>query len=582
MPDHSQPKDSSLSCRGRRLYGPSPSEGAERRAAAFQAFEQSVVLLPSPLHGYGVATVLSTLPPSSVIVAVELEPELNHLSLESSESLLPALVDRYSHQLHYVYAQDSQQLLREACHKLPTQIRRVQLLSLNNGYSLHAQAYRDVQQGIEHELARLWRNRATTLALGPLWVRNLFRNLPLLSRVPRLSTDGRGTRELSQTRLRSKKPVLVVGAGASLEADLDIIRNLSNEVTLVAADSALVPLLGHGVAPDVVVVLEAQPVNREHFLVPFDTVRRSEGNSPFTAFDLSSLPSLAREFAGTGGAVFITRFADISLFDRMEQHGLIPGTVAPVGSVGVCAIMLSCGLFSGPIGITGFDSAYSGGLLHTRGAASHRWALRRSTRLDAEPLFAFRHNRRPIPVTGKEDHIYLSEPNLIGSAERIGELMDSCPRLFDFGSVGLRLGPTVESTETAVRSALNLKPTTPEPDRLPSESLHGVRQHPAPPHDSSEHGSADLTEAPAQTALIVSFLEAEISLLTTGINELTTLEDPTQEHTSPDVLLKLEYLYFDVTPTVPTSTAGRRRALLQAHRYRELLQHALDALSAPS
>jgi len=599
MPDMQPSHQSALSFRGRRLYGPSPREAGERRAAAFQCFEQSLVLLPSPLHGYGVATVVSGLPPGSIVVAVELESELNLLSLESPESLLPALLDTYPEQLRYFHAPYSQQLLQEVCRNLPSHVRRVQLLSLNNGYSLHAQEYRDLQQGIEDELARLWRNRATTLALGPLWVRNLFRNLPLLASMPRLGTADQAGWHTAYSRApvvsqandssapvgSPAKPVIVVGAGASLETDIEIIRDLRNEVTLVAADSALMPLQGHGVTPDIVVVLEAQPVNREHFLFPLGRQPSSKHNTPHTACDLSSLPSLARQFAATGGTVFITRFADISLFNRIEQHGLVPATVAPLGSVGVCAIMLTSWLFSGPVGITGFDSAYSGGLPHTRGAASHRWALRRSTRLDQDPLFAFRHSRRPFSVTGKEERTYLSEPNLMSSAERIGELFSSCPRLFDFGSTGLKLGRRVESTSIAVRAALRLNDAETDAGDAASaqpQQPSPVQQPSKPQQNAPLHNRASVAESPVQKALLCSFLESEIGLLTEGMRELTDLESGGGENAKPSALLQLEYLYFDVSPTAPTTTAGRRRALLQAHRYRELLQHSLTELSGRS
>ena len=580
-PDEAQQRHSALSCRGRRLYGRLPREGGERRALAFQALGQSLVLLPSPLHGYGVSTVLSRLPSDSVVMAVELEPDLNLLSVTSPESLLPALLTSYPEQLQYFHAPYTQQLLQEICRKIPTHIRRVRLLSLNNGYSLHAEAYRELQQGIEDEIARLWRNRATTLALGPLWVRNLFRNLPLLATMPRLYTPiktankfGRYT-ETSRTSASCtsanwpRGPVVVVGAGASLEADIDIIRNVRDQVTLVAADSALGPLKGHGITPDLVVVLEAQPVNREHFLFPENGQLVTEQEFPFTACDLSSLPSLARYFERTGGLFFITRFANISLFERIEQHGLVPATVMPVGSVGVCAIMLTTQIFSGPIGITGFDSAYSGGLPHTRGAASHRWALRRSTRLDQEPLFTFRYNRRPIAVTGKGERTYLTEPNLMGSAERIGELFDSCPRLFDFGSTGLKLGREVPSTKEAVRAALGISASLSDPKSLPAQN-----EQPASPHKS--HG---IPKEVVETARLCSFLETEITLLNAGIKELTELEAEDAEQTTPSAVAKLEYLYFDVSPTAPTSSAGRRRALLQAYRYKELLEHSLAVLS---
>ncbi len=568
MPDQYQHRHSALSCRGRRLYGPSPREGGDRRAAAFKPLAASLVLLPSPLHGYGLSTILSSLPTDSIVVAVELEPALNLLSLDSQESLLPALLTAYPKQLRYLHAPNSQRLFRDICEELPSHLRRVQLLSLNNGYSLHAQTYRALQQDIEDELARIWRNRATTLALGPLWVRNLFRNLPLLTVSPRLSTAApeRGT-----TAERGSPPVIVVGAGASLESDIEIIRDLRSEVTLVAADSAFMPLQGHGITPDLVVVLEAQPVNREHFLLPLETLCKTKQGLPRTAFDLSSLPTLARRFHTSGGAPFITRFASISLFDRIEQHGLVPATVAPVGSVGVCAIMLTTALFGGPIAITGFDSAYSGGLPHTRGAASHRWALRRSNRLDQEPLFSFLHSRRPIAVAGKGDRSYMSEPTLLGSAERIGELLDSYPRLFDFGSTGLNLGRTVDSTRTAVRAALNLDAKTTE-EREPDSPT--TKKH-AQPH----HRGATIVEAPLRTELLRTFVEAEIALLDAGITELSELERGGLESTPSNTLSQLEYLYFDVSTTTPTSSAGRRRALLQAYRCRELLAQSRSELS---
>ena len=77
--------------RGRPLYaGRDPVAAADRRAAAVTPEHRTLYIVPSPLLGYGIATLLQAIPADSHILAIEIDANLAHLTRERASSSLPA------------------------------------------------------------------------------------------------------------------------------------------------------------------------------------------------------------------------------------------------------------------------------------------------------------------------------------------------------------------------------------------------------------------------------------------------------------------------------------------------------------
>jgi Flp pilus assembly protein TadD len=182
----------------------------------------------------------------------------------------------------------------------------------------------------------------TTRKHGPAFFRNRMANLALI----------RHSHSLDLLRDRfHRKPAILVAAGPSLDQSIPALKKAVGRCVLIAADSALAPLLAAGIMPDFVTSIDFQDLNFEK-LAPF-----LRGRWPF---------SLVASIKGTP---FIPkRFPARSLFfafpeDRPHSWVLEAlGIKTPVpGALSVVHLSLGLALFLGadPICFVGQDLAYT-------------------------------------------------------------------------------------------------------------------------------------------------------------------------------------------------------------------------------
>jgi hypothetical protein len=337
---------------GRRLYGPRPADDAARRVTANPIAPGSVIMWPSPVVWHGWRELAARIH-DSVVIAMESDPILFELSRRYLPADEPRLV------LIRATPQEGIRALRAFGEH---RVRRVVEISTTASARLHRNAYRLVAEVVEREIRVFWQNRMTLAAMGRLWIRNAIANLPEL-------TAGRPTPQL-------RGPTVVCGAGPSLDAAVGAIHDARDLVTLVAVDTALPILAGHGVVPDIVVALEAQIANLYDFL-------GMGSRSYHLIADLTSSPSVAHLHRYVSWTM--TRFAPFTLVDRLA--GLLRGgsPLPPLGSVGVAAVSLAMAMGASPIICSGLDFAVLPGTTHARGAPSYLAAMGRANRLHPVP-----------------------------------------------------------------------------------------------------------------------------------------------------------------------------------------------------
>jgi hypothetical protein len=297
--------------------------------------------------------------------------------------------------------------------------------------------------------------------MSRLWLRNLFTNLPLLAE------PGPAPGPTAGQAPDPARPILVAGAGPSLETALPRIARVRGRLTLLAVDTALPALAG--LEPDWVYALEAQHYNLEDFL---------PGRDPAQTLlcDLSSCPAVLRLFPRR--RAFSTRFHPLALFDRLQAAGLLPPELPPLGSVGVTAVQAALSLSTGPVLLAGLDFCYPQGRTHARGAPSHRRALAACSRLAPlglgllEALAA----RPRLRVRGKGGREYASDLVLRSYALQLGALARSSGRLFDLGAEGLETGARPLGTDAELDALLASGPW-PAPPSMPAfaPTTAGVR-----------------------------------------------------------------------------------------------------------
>jgi hypothetical protein len=415
---------------GKNLYSSTePREAACRRAEAARLQDRCLVLVPGLGLGYGLEILMERLPAGSILLCVETDPKLRSLAAS-----FPLPQDS-----RFALAAGPQAAVAAVRERGLHRFRRVQAVPLCGSYHLDRAGYDALARSLEEEIRQFWQNRITLAHMSRLWLRNLFTNLTALAasgEPPALAED---------------RPILVAGAGPSLEAALPRIARVRERLTVLAVDTALPALSEVDLAPDWVYALEAQHFNLEDFLPC-----RDPGLTLLC--DLSSCPEVLRFFPKR--RAFATRFHPLALFDRLRDCGLLPPELPPLGSVGVTAVQAALSLTAGPVLLAGLDFCYPDGRTHARGTPPHRRELAICSRLSPpgcaalEALAARPHLR----VAGKGGRVYASDLVLRSYALQLRALAECSGRLYDLGAEGLETGARVLRTDGELDALLSSGP----------------------------------------------------------------------------------------------------------------------------
>ena len=402
--------------RGLSFYPPgNPLEYARRKARFFSPPPRSLVFVPSVGLGHGLSDLLQRLPEGCAILCLEVFQDVMAVALSQDLPADPRLtIVRTADPAGAAAALESMGIHR---------FRRVVELPLSAGYRLAPELYAQCRRRLEEEVRRYWQNRLTLIALGSLQVSNVLLNLSLLP----------GAHDLSA--LSTARPVVVAGAGPSLDECIPAMTRLRRGFVLAAVDTAFASLAARGIFPDIVVALEAQLVNMQDFL-PF------RSDSAVLACDLSSHPAVNRLFAQRL-YYFSSRFAPLHLFDRLEQAQLHPALFPALGSVGVAAVHAGLQIGSGDVFLTGLDLSFPGSRTHARGSPYHLAMLNGSSRIRPVGQDAFQALAARVlqQIPDKRGGVVATDTVLKSYRDGVASVVrDASARVMDFGPLGLDLG----------------------------------------------------------------------------------------------------------------------------------------------
>jgi hypothetical protein len=402
--------------KGVALYPPeNPLGSARAKACAAQLAPRSLVYVPSVGLGHGMAELLARLPESSAVLCVETDPRI--LALAAAQGL------PRDERLIVLGTSDAEQIARVVRSLGLSRFRRVVEIPLSAGYRLDPRTYGRVRALLEGLVRAYWQDAMTLIAMGSLWVRNLIENLAVLP----------GSRDFSC--LATTAPVVVAGAGPSLEAGLPVLREARDGFVLVAADTALPRLMAESLRPDIVVALEGQVANIQDFLTVRDPGIR-------LACELTAHPSTARLFP-ENRFFFSSRFAPLALFRRLEQAGILPCPFPALGSVGVAAAHAALRLTTGEVFLIGLDFSFPGSRTHARGTPRHIAALLAASRTHGIAQDSVRAlvSRPAIRERGKDGARIATDSVLRSYRDGLRvEAAGEAGRVWDLGRTGLDLG----------------------------------------------------------------------------------------------------------------------------------------------
>src|SRR6056297_1024289 len=458
----------SIVFKNKELYSrSSPRTRAEERAAAFELESHTLYILASPLLWYGVSNLLKKLPPSSHIIAVEQEPQLAALSIshqplelsrneqldigfhpeggleaEAPDGNNPASGSAETKTPESGAAGDIFKSIPALVEKLGIErFRRVRVLTLNGGYRLNSRRYTELVQLLEEEIQQFWHNKYTLMHMLPLWIKNILRNLALCTFPADASSkkpDPKTAHLKSRPRFglpKSSLPVLVAGAGPSLDTHIDFIRRYRDTIYLLTVDTAYSVLLQHDIKPDMVVVQESQFYNL------YDFIYQPRIEADILA-DISSYPQVIRLGAGDI-YLYATEFVHTQLFSRLQEAELLPPRIPPLGSVGTTAVHAALSITDSTVILAGIDFAFPPGQTHARGAPRHQLNLQHSHRfLGIEDMWP--RTTKGVTTTPDASDAFgvpmRTTPSLRRYADNFARVFNSLDRMLLLKPRGLPLG----------------------------------------------------------------------------------------------------------------------------------------------
>ena len=397
-----------ISFNGRPLY--SESSSPEKRVDGLPHASQALYIVLSPLLFYSADYLFKTISDDSAVLFIEADKDLYSFTRDYSPKMTSPSCLGYLN-LDSIENSFLENLI------LKHRFRRIIPVKLNHGYMLNRKSYEIFIKSAVNVLESFWKNRMTTIHMGRLWCKNILNNLPFLP----------GAADISS--LQTSKPVIVAGAGESLEKSIAFLKRYRGSFFLIAADTAVNSLLKHDLKPDLLIAVESQHANL------YDFYNQESLNLP-AAFDLTSTPELIRKHRGPS-YFFISRFYPSHIFNILEQSNLLPTVIPPLGSVGISSIYIALQITQKAVYFTGLDFSFIPEKYHVSGAPSHILNMLNEKRTSKTGFFSTAYSSHRFSKTDKSGRTVFTDLVMESYSHSLRELIQISGRVFDIGQTGL-------------------------------------------------------------------------------------------------------------------------------------------------
>lgn len=266
----------------------------------------------------------------------------------------------------------------------------IQVIEWRPALAVYGERYRGLLQETVEFIRGLDAGEQTLRQFGKRWFSNFFRNLRLLTRYAYL-------------RSTLHAPVIVTGAGPSLESALSLIREqkAQSPTLILAASSSTPSLLSVGLTPDFVISTDGGAWAQCHLYECLrDSIRTHTRASFILAVSMSAaLPSQCAE-------VPLLLMSDKSQWQSLILRGLgLPFVSLPQrGTVTASALDLAFCLTSSDVVISGTDLAVNDIRIHARPYSFERLLEEKASRF--LPLYTQYFTRSRATVEGKSHEVY--------------------------------------------------------------------------------------------------------------------------------------------------------------------------------
>lgn len=405
--------------------------------------------------------------------------------------------------------------------------------------------------------------RANTEArqhFAPRYLTNVLRNVPRLAM-------GYDVRML--TNVFQGVPAVIAAAGPSLDAALAELPGITDRAVMIAADTALRPLLHAGLAPQLVIGADPGAANARHFHgLPDcpDTWLVSE-----SALD----PYASTHF---GDRTFWFKLSGHHPWPWLNSLGLDVGRIEMWGSVLTAAFQVACLAGCDPIVFAGADLAFTGGRPYCRGTTyEFDWAVHTANGQSLDDVWQLQMAARALSqVTDLHGAATTTTPALESFRDwLVARAARSGRRVINATDAGILFGAGIEQQSLArVGVEIDPRPSTrpavprPSPGSTARQAAHAMTAALAPPLRAARRGLAG--DGPAtplltewcdfagdrldSTALAVALDETLRALEPAGAKQERSTRETVQLIVSGDAVNAL-------VPSVPEAMARFRAAL---------------------
>lgn len=285
----------------------------------------------------------------------------------------------------------------------------------------------------------IFEQRANTEArrrLSGLYLRHTIENLPaLVTATDASALDG----------IAAGAPVVLCGAGPSLDGLLPSLLAHRDRAWFVALDTGLRPLMQAGIVPDIVVSVDPTPLNGRH-LINLPTRAR-----PWLVAEMSLDPRAISAFAGR---IVACRIGRADPWPWLERLDLSPSRLRVWGSVLTAACDLISRMQASRVVFAGIDLAFTNGQPYCRGTAFEEDWLAQQQRDGLSSIEAV-WRARIDDSAAKEPDIYgrsaRTSPPMIAFRNWVRTVVASAPEreFINASGAGILHGPGIAQADIA-------------------------------------------------------------------------------------------------------------------------------------
>lgn len=364
----------SIEYQGKFLYSKyNPSKNIENYISSLQILPGTIFLINSPVMNYGINNLLYKLEKNCILIICEKDPNLRKLideyinTYNSNQAVFyPSLSELNNLPIIFnekSYTFSDNKTIFSGFYK------RIVRIDFSSGTQFFSDFYNELEIACINSIKTFWINRVTLTKFGRKYTKNFFRNYSILPFITPISNYFKSI----------NKPIIVCGAGESLNSGIYDFINHRNDFYILAVDTSASFLIHNGIIPDGIFIEECQNI----ILKSFFDINKYPESQIFAG--LSSINNLSHIITNLKNiSFFFTEYTKADFFNCLKDNIFFPEAIPAFGSVGLTAVQFALMFRKSeniPIYIYGLDFSFSKGITHVKNSISNKDKLIKNNKL---------------------------------------------------------------------------------------------------------------------------------------------------------------------------------------------------------